>query len=97
MCMEKLPLDIHSVGITAVQMLAELCPSQDDTGLVKDLVLAAVWRLQSAWKRYWAQYVSNHVSLLGRIIWLLELLPFVFLCSPEASIVWSRPVQIKDL
>lgn len=51
----KRRLDYHSLGITAVQVVAELSPLEPhDKSILSDPVLKKLWRLRSVWEKYWA-------------------------------------------
>jgi len=47
-------LDLHSVGITAIQALVEMSPACEDLTRDDDAILLAVRSLRNAWERYWS-------------------------------------------
>lgn len=61
----KMHLDLHSLGLSAVQVLVELCPqpysAEDDPNAASmqdhdeydDLLLHRLWCLRTAWQQYW--------------------------------------------
>jgi len=56
LCLEyKNHLDLHSMGITAFQVLAEMLPPppENRAGNCNDPVLQKLWALRSTWEQYW--------------------------------------------
>lgn len=64
----KTCLDIHSLGLTALQVVAEMSPTRPEDSAVyaetqADSVLSRFWRLRSAWEAYWKDATHFWLSI----------------------------------
>jgi len=65
LCLEyQSHLDLQGMGITALQVLAELLPPAPDTMCVDGHPLLELWKLRLAWEQYWEAATSYWSALL---------------------------------